>query len=261
MIDIEQCYQRGLAALTESRTDSDPHIGTHLAGACDRESWAKRRDAQNAQNGASAGAGALCTPVVDPNTLTGFWLGHTVEHGLLSRIEAGLPYGFEMDRSVKVVWKGLTGNIDAIIFDADRKPVLVIDTKSTVWWNRTEMGRQVWYPKDVKHGQVLQVAAYAIAIECPAAGLFELDLGGKARQWIPVNPEEYREEIERRVREVIERTDPAGPEPDVTPNEGFSWMCGSITVNKKGETVVRKAYCSYTGCPHHVSNKALVAVP
>lgn len=246
MIDIEECYQRGLRAMSDQRTDSAPHIGTHLAGMCDRESWAKRKSAATGE--------ALVSEIKEPDVLTGFWLGHEVEAGLLDRIEAGLPPGYQMERNVFCLLGRLEGHIDAVI-STNHGPVLVIDTKSTVWWNKNERGKQVWYPKPAKHAQALQVAAYAIAIGCPAAGLYELDLGGKARQWIPVDPEDHRAEIERRAKEVMERTDPENPEPDVTPNFGATWMCGSIT--KDG--TVRKAYCVYGACVHHVDN-ALVTL-
>jgi hypothetical protein len=249
-LDIEAAYQRGLAALTESRTDSDPHIGTHLAGACDRESWAKRK----------AALGELVIKAVeDPDVQTGFWLGHEVEAGLLDRIEAGLEPGFTMTRNLFCNLGGLIGHIDAVILDTNHDAVLVIDTKSTVWFNKNERGKQVWYPKPPKETQALQVAAYAIAIGCPAAGLYELDLGGKNRQWIPVDPEQYRAEVERRIVEVLERTDPAKPEPDVMPNYGATWPCGSIRKDRDGNLVIKKAYCAYTACPHHVDN-ALVTL-
>jgi hypothetical protein len=250
MIDIEAAYVRGLAALTDRRTDSEPHIGTHLAGMCDRESWAKRRFAL-------AGDVDL-DPITDPTVLTGFWLGHSVEAGLLDRIEAGLPAGFAMARNVDCDLDGLTGHIDAVIH-ASGNPALVIDTKSTVWWPQTERGKQVWKPKEVKHNQELQVAAYALAIGAPAAGLYELDLGGKARRWVPVDPEEHRAEIEARAARVIDLTDPTKPEPQVGPNWDATWMCGSAKTDRDGNVVIRKAYCGFTACPRHVDN-ALVTL-
>jgi hypothetical protein len=272
VLDLDAAYARGCEKLNKPRGDEGlAHVGD-VSGLCDREAWARRKSGKP-------------LPVNDVETLTAFWLGHAAEVGMLDRIEAGLPEGYRMERNVLVaLWLDKTGklqgarkdtttgvpgvvwgHLDAAIYDAEGNLHVVPDTKSTVWWSKNEAGRQVWYPKGPpKIGHELQVSTYAIALGAKKAALYELDLAGKGRRTSWVDPEAHRAEVTQRVAEVLERTDPSKPEPDVAPNrwtstgEG-SWACGTAfeRVNKQSgeiETIIKRGYCRYTACPNHVSN-------
>ena len=282
-LDLDACMIAGqaiLAGQAPSWGDEAAHV-TDLSGLCDREVWARRKAAEAER----LGEPGIVREPFDPETKVGFALGHASEKILLDAIQFGLADGWSMTRQVALCItlddagrlrqatvvdptdRMIEGHADAVIFGTGPTPVAVIDVKSTVWWNKNEGGRKVWYPAgEPKLGHRVQVATYALALGAKHAGLYELDLGGKGRRVTWFDPEPYRALIERRMVGVLHTTDPAQEEPDVLPNDwtyikaerndsgwitgGQSWACGYL--NAKGE--VKRGYCSHTLCPRHVAN-------
>jgi len=271
LLDLDACYRRGTEALTEPRTDWEtPHIASHVAGMCDRESWAQRRlnylrkqDERGLTNSLMIEEERVLSAALQPfstETETGFWLGHAVEERVVARIVAGRPDGWTYLTKVPIDGQFIS-EIDLILIDPEKREYIV-DCKSTVWNATFVDGSKVWATSfATKHNYKLQIADYALRRGAVACAIFELDLGGKGRRFEWFDPADFKDELTERYAEVLLRTDPLREEPTyiTKPNHwAEGWACGSVqtrTDKKTGEekTVVKRAYCSLTSCPSHVS--------
>ena len=259
-LDLNELFERGTLALNHPRGDEGrPHLGGDVAGICDRQGWERRYRATH----------GLPPLEHDSATLKLFARGHAMEAMVLDRIEAGLPQGFILTRDEVVAYRGCVGHLDAAIyyhpepdFEPDKAgiPVMVLDVKSTVWWqSRDEYNRIVWVPKEVRDSHQIQIAAYAIAIGAPLASLFEYDVASDQVRETHVDVDSYRALVERRITEVLNLTDPAKPAPAAAPLPGAEWACGKVKRAKNKLTgeydqIIARAYCNVTSCPSHVAN-------
>lgn len=277
--------------------NNDAHV-SDIVGLCDREVWARRYSAVY-KSQEERGMTILPREPINTEAAIAMELGHVAEAVLLDRMEKHLPEGWTMVRQQKVyltispvdghlfsllehpdlyagpeTWvhehdgKWAVGHIDAWLVNIDLRLSLVFDAKSTVWWNKNENGKQVWYPKDKlgRKSHRLQVATYALGVAASAAGLLELDLGGKGRNVVWYDPQPFLELAERRLIAVLNNTDPKNDEPDVLPNEwtfinaqrgqdgritgGTSWACGYV--DRSGN--VKPGYCRHSTCERHSAN-------
>jgi hypothetical protein len=294
MIDLSAAYDAGLARLHARGTRHDEefvHIGGDMAGLCDRLGWARRRYASAALRW-DVVTGTWAHPYPDlalalppSEGIVAMQLGFKAEDLVLHAFMLGLPEDASLERNVPCALvmtdegmqgklftmddghgaaieyarthKGVAiGHIDALVTQGNE--IAVIDVKSTVWGYSYSKG---WAPKcPPKESHMLQVASYAWAValaeplDAVGAGLWELDLGGKAYRYDQVPWQSMREQVENALRGSLYATDPtdaqgpvADPHPWTMREDGSSWACGSI---KNGK--VQKAYCPLLSCPSHV---------
>ena len=270
MPDLEQAFRDGLQELwlANRRPDEElPHV-SDMTGMCDRLTWARRSGKELA--------------IPSYSSQVNMSLGLHLEPYLLDRLEAGLAkQGWQGQRNVRVVLQMLkNGKLAGMVVPEDYKPtateivghldfllikppyLLVLDTKTTVW----DRAGWTWKaPKDWRHNYKIQTTSYTVpfavdeSIEWSA--LFEINKAGSDIRTGWVRYQDHIEEVTERFRQVLARTDPAGPEPTVGPNhwtlldDGSSWACGRAINNKDGSVKIRPAYCEYTGCDQHISQR------
>jgi hypothetical protein len=298
MIDLSAAYDAGLARMhaRNDRHDNEfVHIGGDMAGLCDRLGWARRRYASAALRW-DVVTGTWVHPYPDlalalpaSENIVAMQLGFKAEDLVLHAFMLGLPDDASLERNVPCALvmtdegmqgklftqddghgaaieyarthKGVAiGHIDALVTQGNE--IVVIDVKSTVWGYSYSSGWKPKYPPKESH--ILQVASYAWAValaeplDTVSAGLWEIDLGGKASRWLLVDwyDPRMRGQVEQRLCDALAYTHPESNGPPPVPNrwtmrdDGSSWACGSI---KNGK--VQKAYCPLLSCPSHVLSR------
>jgi hypothetical protein len=232
----------------------------------------------------------------DHESVTAMSLGLALEDYLLPRIEAGLSLqGWSLERDVRVVlyptqdgkvagttytpkeWEStgvqqfnpqrmIKGHLDAVLRKDDM--VAVVDTKTKAWGRKYALGEGWVYSNAAgfRDSHLVQIGSYLLGFDGARYGAIcefnkahcEMRTG-----WFELDS--VREIVTQRFYEVLARTNPDNPEPEIGPLEwtktktGDSWACGYLVPISKGPAagtmVPKKAYCPYLECPNHVTQR------
>lgn len=174
------------------------------------------------------------------NAQAKFALGHAYEQHVAKTLREA---GHEVQEGAEISDFGLDiGHPDIIV---DR--ALLVETKTTIAGaNYPKSDKQrAGQPREVSVHHAIQASAYALALELPRAVVAVMHYGFECVEAAhEVNPEDYREIIESRAREVVALTGPEMPIPPAEP---------------PGSDVVEYdvcSYCRYRICernPKHVA--------
>jgi len=153
--------------------------------------------------------------------LAQFAIGHGYEQEVAGTLQDA---GIDAEQGLRVSFLGLTGHPDIVIYAGDTSSDTVIEVKTT----------ELVSPKDdVSPHYAIQAAFYALALNIPRAVVLVKHAKSHAEVVYSVDPEDYRDLIERRAAEVIEATAPGAPMPPMEPGELAPWGC---------------RYCSWVRC-------------
>ncbi len=177
--------------------------------ACPRATWYRRQGHRPAP--------------FEREKLAQFAIGHGYESEVRETLDAAGLRLLEDGFSVECL--GLTGHPDIVVFGKDgvskdgytSYPMdTVIEVKTT----------ELVTPKDeVSPHYAIQVAFYALALGAPHALVLVKHAKSHAEVAYPVDPEDYRDLIERRAAEVRAQTHPDAPMPPMEPGELAPWGC------------------------------------
>ncbi len=168
--------------------------------ACPRATWYRRQGHKPAP--------------FEREKLAQFAIGHGYESEVLATLQDA---GIDAEGGLTVAHLGLTGHPDIVIYaGSDAHMDTVIEVKTT----------ELVTPKDeVSPHYAIQAAFYALALRAPRAVVLVKHAKSHAEVTYPVDPEDYRDLIERRAAEVLSQTHPDAPMPPMEPGELAPWGC------------------------------------
>jgi hypothetical protein len=281
--DLEQAFIDGSMTLFRELQRGDEEVAhvSDMSGMCDRLVHARRSGK------------TLMAP--DHASVTNMSLGLALEEYLMPRIEAGLVHqGFKLERNLVVVlsrepdgevrgqnftkehfelWKPdnwnpermIKGHIDGLVYKDDF--IAIIDTKTKPWKQKFVNAAWEFYPgKEYRDSHLVQIGSYGLGFDRARYGaIFEFNKAGCESRTGWFELESVYPVVKQRFYEVLARTNPDNPEPDIGPlpwtevRPGESWACGYYAPVYKGpnrgKQVVKKAYCEYTACPLHIASR------
>ena len=288
-LDLGKAFVDGskLFWLATQREDKELAHVSDLSGMCDRLAHARRSGKNMA--------------IPDHQSITAMSLGLHLEGYILDRIEAGLPNEWAMERDLVVVIKRdpstgrlvgfhqtraqfdkfvlpqfdattrVKGHIDAALVNTTTRQVIIIDTKTKAWsrgWSGDSNRQEFRADSDFRDNYVVQVGTYGVGFDGAKHGaLFEFNKAGSEFRTGWIDLQEVLPLVEQRFAEVIARSNPSNPEPEIGPLEwtkvksGESWACGYLTMigsaksGKRGMQKISKGYCEYHECPNHIVSR------
>lgn len=205
--------------------DSDRGDGQHAHVAdlygCDRATWYRRN--------------SYDAPDYDAAKLRKFDVGNAVEAHIVNRLRASgvrVMTGYKVILRVNPVRGALIGAFatedeyplcDEVLGHPD---AIVDDGEQTLLEIKTTDARKV--ADVVSPHYALQAAAYALAVSAPRAIVHVTHVANFAKDEIEyaIDPEQYRERVTERVRDVTAKTLPGAPLPPPQPaRESAAWAC------------------------------------